>query len=668
MNRWRLIAALSISILMPLHAQDSSSAFGRLQQNEMDRYASFAQYLRLAADLKPVIDVKYYKLNIRIADQQDFLSGEITALAIVVESPLSAVTYNLTSSLTVDSVLVDGITASFTTDSSLLRITPPRTYRAGDTITTRVFYHGFPPYTGLGSYTDTIRPGGARWIYTLSEPYGARDWWPCIDHPDDKADSADIWLTCGKNLLAVTNGMLIETVTNADGTTTFKWKHRYPIASYLISATIGNFDKFSDWYVYAPGDSMEVVNYVLPTISQTSPNYRANAALVPKMLAVYGSLFGQYPFIREKYGHAEFGWSGGMEHQTLTSLGPQSFDESTMAHELAHQWFGDMITCRTWGDLWLNEGFAQYFEAVWEGSAHGDAAYASLMASRAQSAKGASGTLYVQDTANVDNLFSGNRVYNKGAWVLHMLRHAVGDSLFFASIRAYANDPTLRYGTASTADLRRAFETVTGRDMGWFFNEWVFGTGYPKYSYSLTASPEGAAFRTQVRIKQTAGTATPSFFVMPIDLKFTASGWDTTVTVMNDAADETFQFAVSHKPDSLQFDPQLWILRDASRVTGSSIAAADAPLQYSLSQNYPNPFNPSTVIEFSLAERSLVSIGIYDVIGREAAVLFNGEKAAGAYSLPLDAHALSSGVYFCRMIASHGTSVFTATRKLLLVR
>lgn len=662
-----LFSSLFISFI--LHAQDDTREFEALRNAEAQRYQFLSRYLNKASVTKPVINVKYYRLNIRIADQKNYVRGDVTTISTVLEQALNEVSYDLFNASTVDSAFVDSAKVSSTSTTNTISLLLPRTYHAGDTLTTQVYYHGSPPHTGLGSYTDSARTDGTRWIFTLSEPYGARDWWPCIDHPSDKADSIDIWITCNQNYLAVTNGRLIQTLQNGDGTKTYKWKHRYPIASYLVSVTIGNFNSFSDWYKYTSTDSMEVVNYVLPNIATTSPTYRASAALTPRMLQIFSSLFGPYPFLKEKYGHAQFGWSGGMEHQTLTSLGSSAFTEATIAHELVHQWFGDMITCRTWPDLWLNEGFAQYFECVYREKQYGMSSYWSRISTRLASAKTASGTLYVQDSANVNNLFASSRVYNKGASVLHMLRHVLGDSIFFASIKSYASDPKLMYRTASTSDFRASCEITSGRDLGWFFNEWVFGERYPKYSYSYFIAPEAGEFRSTVRIQQTTGTANPVFFTMPVDLKFHATGWDSTVTVLNNAADQTFQIHLSRKPDTVQFDPEGWILKDVTKLSGA-IEDGRLPQRFELLQNYPNPFNPTTTFRFSIQTRSRVRLRIYDILGRLAEEISNDELEAGQYLRTWEAH-LPSGLYFYRLEAvpiNNPSNVFVDVKKMIVVK
>ena len=655
---------LSIFLIASLlNAQDDRES-DALQKSEMRRYTNLARVLSKTSVAVQPVDIKYYKLNLRIADQGGFLRGDVTALAIVNDS-ITAISYDLAAELTVDSVLFNGTPIPFTRSGATVTVLLPKKYSHGDTVMTQIFYHGFPPHTGLGSYSDVLRNDGARWIFTLSEPYGARDWWPCIDHPNEKADSVDLIVTCKEGYVAASNGILTDTLTNGDGTKTFTWKHRYPVSTYLVAVTIGKFSTFSDWFRYSAADSMEIVNFVLADIGSTSPSYRSNAALTVKMLETFTPLFGPYPFIKEKYGHVQFGWGGGMEHQTLTSLGSNSFSEATIAHELVHQWFGDLITCRTWKDLWLNEGFAQYFEVVWREKQYGMASYWSRIVTRLSGAKGAVGTLIVQDTANVGNLFAGSRVYNKGASVLHMLRHALGDSIFFIAIKAYVSDPALMYGTAATANFQYWCETVSGKDLDWFFNEWVFGEKYPKYTYTHSSVPTDTGFLSTVRITQTTGTTNPKYFTMPIDLNFSAVNWDTTVTVFNDTADQTFTFLFPQKPTTALLDPQQWILRDVTFVqNGVDIAPMQSPEHFALMQNYPNPFNPETNISFTIQVSGFTALRVYDVLGREVSTIVNEEKQPGTYEAKFDGGSLPSGVYIYQLRAGGKTE----TRRMVLMK
>lgn len=282
-------------------------------------------------------DVTYYKLDLTITAEPKYLTGTVTVAGKCMQNNSGSLTLDLAGNMQIVSVTVDGTGNFFIQRNSSFEITLNRLYQQGEFLSVVIQYQGMPVRSGLGSFTFDNH-NGMPWIYSLSQPYGASDWWPCKNTPSDKADSADIIVTCDSEYKVGSQGILLSLVNNGNGTSTHHWQERYPIASYLISIAITNYVQFSDWFKYSPTDSMEVLNYV------TQENLSAAKQSLPKvidMLALFSDLFGMYPFIKEKYGHAEF-TGGGMEHQTMTSLG--TFNEDVVAHELAHQWFGDMIT------------------------------------------------------------------------------------------------------------------------------------------------------------------------------------------------------------------------------------------------------------------------------------------------------------------------------------
>ena len=634
-----------------------------LRRMENSRYSRLRRLEKSSDVVRPYM-ITYYKLDLNFVNPG--ISGVVTATGKSRQDGLSQISFDLADAMVVDSVLIDGISAAYSHSTSLLNITGNHPYNTGELFSVSMFYHGNPVVSGFGSFGDSIRIDGAQWIWTLSEPYGASDWWPCINHPSSKADSLDVWITCSSTYKAVSQGKLIESRSNGDSTTTYKWKHRYPIASYLVSVTLTNFITFSDWYKYSPADSMEIVNYVTPNIGTNNPSFQTNAAKTPRMLQIFSALFGQYPFIKEKYGHVEFGWGGGMEHQTITSLGTYAFTESTIAHELSHQWFGDMITCKTWPDLWLNEGFASYCEALYYEKQYGPSSYRSQMASFLLFAKFAVGSLHLIDTVSSGGsvMFDYSLVYSKGAAVLHMLRNVLGDSVFFASMKAYANEPSLRFNTASTSDFRSVCERVSGKDLKYFFDEWIEGEGYPRYTHSLHVARQGENFQTTVRIQQTTGTVNPAYFTMPVDLRFFGSGLDTTISVFNTTDDQSFFFNFTVSPDSVQLDPDNWILKDIQKVPSGVTRDPFIPQEMSLQQNYPNPFNPATTIRYELSKTTWVTLTIFDILGRNVITLVDKEQPAGYYSPQWDAANVPSGIYFYRLRA--GT--FSQTKKMAIIK
>ena len=581
---------------------------------------------------------------------------------------LASVTLDLMNAMAVDSVRTGGTRLSFTQQATTVLITLDRSYANGEMVALDIYYRGVPGSSGFGSFTFSSH-AGAPWVYTLSEPYGAKDWWPCKDHPLDKADSADIWVTVDSTLKVGSNGKLVAVLNNGNGTKTHRWTERYPISTYLVSMAITNFSEFTNWFKYTPTDSMPVLNYVLP---EHLASAQSNLPRTIDMLAIYSNRYGLYPFINEKYGHSEFGWGGGMEHQTMTSL--NGFSESLVAHELAHMWFGDMITCANWPNIWLNEGFATYSVAVYYEGKYGPANYVTYMNSQMNSARNAVGSVYVRDTSTVGSLFSNNLVYAKGASVLHMLRHVLGDSVFFRCLRAYASDPRFKFAVATTEDLKEVCETVSGVSLGYFFDEWIYGEKYPRYTYSWRAIPDtNGGYFVPIRIQQTSGTTNPVFFTMPVDFRLTGTSLDTTVVLWNNLADQSFQIHVPSLPTTGQLDPNNWILKTATLVSVDDKGFVKAPLSFRLDQNYPNPFNPNTTIRYELPGTSHVQLKVYDFLGREVATLVDRVEEPGYRSVDFNASLLSTGVYVYRLsVSTDGrsgkASNTVATKKLLLLK
>ncbi len=551
-----IISVLVVSCVAFGQQLFDTTSQGIFIEKEMQRYATAFAKATETVSAEDRIDVTYYTLNLTVTTSPQYLRGDVIMNAISLQNGLSSLTLDLMSSMTIDSIFVDTTKVSFVQHSSTFDVTLDKAYDLNEPIELQIFYRGVPGSSGFGSFEFSSH-SGTPWVWSLSEPYGAKDWWPCKDHPKDKADSADVFVTCSSSYKVGSNGKLLSVTDNGNGTSTHHWQERYPISTYLISIAITNFSSFSNWFHYSPTDSMEVLNYVLP---EHLASAQSNLPLIIPMLQAYSDMFGLYPFINEKYGHSEFGWGGGMEHQTMTSLG--GFSESLIAHELAHQWFGDMITCESWPNIWLNEGFATYLTDMYYERQYGTSAYWSRILSEMNSAKGAVGTVYVSDSSNVGTLFNGALVYNKGASVLHMLRHVVGDSNFFHSMYNYANDPAYKYGTAMTEDFQLVCETTSGMNLDYFFNEWIYGEKYPKYLVQWADTSTDSGYVVTMTVSQSTGTTNPSFFTMPVDVKFSATGWDTTVVLFNDQQAQTFTIPLSHEPTTMQFDPDSWILKD----------------------------------------------------------------------------------------------------------
>jgi len=612
------------------------------------------------------IDVTYYKLNLTLIYSTKYLSGIVTVDAKATQNQLTTFFLDIVNQLTVTSVKLNGITdLTFTqpSGSDQLRITLDRVYSIGEKFSVDITYQGTPDSGGFGSFIFSSH-NGQPIMWTLSEPYGAKDWWPSKDTPGDKADSSDVWITAANNYVSVSNGKLISETDNGNGTKTYKWKNSYPIAGYLISLAMTNYSLYQNEFNYGENSPMPVTHYVFPEALQQN---KSNLDNTVNVLQIFTEKFGSYPFLREKYGHAQFGWGGGMEHQTVTSI--VSFDEMLVVHELAHQWYGDKVTCKDWQNIWLNEGFASYAECIYREAKYGTADFKSyvnnFMNNSNNGAKKAVGTIYVLNINNIGEIFNGARSYKKGAIVLHMLRGIVGDSAFFQIMRQYSNEPGLAYNVATTEDFQRIAERVSGMNLNYFFQEWIYGESYPKYTVGTSwHSTSGFNFVVNFRLKQQSNT-NPTFFKMPIQVKITTSMGIYNFTLFNKLQDQGWELNVSGQPTAIEFDPDNWILKD---IVGTTSTGGEKiiPTSFSLSQNYPNPFNPSTVISYRLSVTSKVNLKVYDELGKEVETLVDEIQQPGIHNSTFKTQNLflPSGVYFYTLKAGE----FIETKKMILLK
>jgi aminopeptidase N len=519
-------------------------------------------------------DAKYYRLDLTLNDTTQIISGSVYMYAEALINGFNVVELNFfdNSQMYIDSTKSNGARVSFIWSNDIIRVFLNGTYNNHEPFNVTVYYHGHPLEGGLQSF-DWSSHGSPSVpvISTLSEPYFAQAWWPCKDLPRDKADSADINITVRSDLIVASNGLLREVV-NHGTTKTYKWHEKYPITTYLIMLAATNYTIFSNWYHPIAGpDSMEVRYYVYP---EYLSNAQALYPVTPSMIQFLANTFGEYPFVEEKYGMAHFTWGGAMEHQTCTSILYSWYSQWVILHELSHQWWGDYITCHNWHHIWLNEGFASYCEALWAEHISGESYYHTYMGNMKFTG---GGTIFIEDTTDAWNIF-GSIVYDKGAWVLHMLRHIVGDSTFFQIMRAYYSDPRYANGVAMTEDFQGVCEAVSGKDLDYFFQEWIYGTYYPKYRFSSINESAGSGYyNVYLHIDQTQ-TTPPTYFAMPIDVTINAGGYDTTFVVFNDPRHKDFQFRVYGSPSNLRLDKDEWILRTTTFTTYTlNIVTTDLP-------------------------------------------------------------------------------------------
>jgi len=503
-------------------------------------------------------DVLHYDLDLEIDPVTESLSGSNIMTVRSLIDGLTQFCFQLDDNFAITSLMVNGNSVSWVhPDGVNVDVTLDRTYNAGEEFDLYVAYNGYPAQgLGFGSIMFRTR-SGAYEVWTLSEPWYSYTWWPCKDANTDKA-SAALAFTVPDTLVVASNGVLQGVDVVGVDQLRYRWETNYPTAPYLYCFGATNYDTFGDVWTYQDV-SMPLAFYIYP--ESNTPSNRAAWLATAGMLTVYSDLFGVYPFANEKYGICHVGFGGGMEHQTLTSQG--GFGESLTAHELAHQWWGDNVTCATWHDIWLNEGFATYSEALWFENKPGgsEAALHAWMVNRRPS--NVNGSVYCYDILNLGRIFSSNFSYRKGAWVLHMLRHMLGDETFFEVLAAYR--AAFEGGAATTEDFRAVAESVSGRDLSWFFSEWVYDVGAPAYTYGWREYLIDGRHYVEFYIEQVQTSPYP-VFTMPVDMLVSfgggvGSGGTETHTVWNDAAAEHVLVEVDDSPvTDVDLDPKPWIL------------------------------------------------------------------------------------------------------------
>jgi aminopeptidase N len=499
------------------------------------------------------MDVQHYGLDLRVDPASKSLRGQVEIRAQLLSSTPTELALDLSRALTVDAVALNGKPTDFRRNGDQILVAVKDSPPKGKPLSIVVTYHGTPEGKG---FTFAERNGQPA-ISNYGLPFTARHWWPSKDDPSDKADSADIAITVPAPLTAASNGKLVATDTNADGTRTFHWRVGYPIYPDAVSVAIAEYVVFEDRYTASNGTSMPLQFYVFPPDEAKA---RQDFSVIPDIMRSHVQRFGEYPFLREKYGVAEFATYSFREHQTLPSYAEKLItgdhaNDAVLAHELAHQWFGNSLSVRDWRHVWLNEGFATYAAMLWQEGRDGHAVYRTEMNKLAQ--EELHGPIFMTDVTDSKKLF-GAVTFDKGAWVLHMLRHVMGDRQFFDALRAYVAEYS--YRNVSTEDFRAVCERAYGKSLEWFFAQWIYGVSRPSYRVSWTA----ADGRLVLTIRQVHADA--AAFTMPIDvLVETASGAERH-TVWNDRSEQTFEIPLGDKAahaaiETVAIDPDDWILK-----------------------------------------------------------------------------------------------------------
>ena len=635
MKNFSLISFLLISFnLSAQHNQTMQS----LVKAERNQAAKKMQRKQMANSSN--YDVIYHRLNLTPSMSTDYIEGKVTTyFKPVVQT--NFIEFDMADQLEVLEVKKGGNALTYTHSSNILHINLPASINAGTLDSLSVKYKGVPPDSGFDSYVTT-KHGNPQVpvVWTLSEPYGARDWWPCKQDLSDKIDSVDVVLNYpavigGESMKGVSNGLLkSESITN--DTKTSRWEHRYPIAAYLVAFAITNYKAYS--FNAGISQSFPINNYFYPE------NYDTQKPQSDKVLPVMNNFehtFGLYPFLNEKYGQAQFGWGGGMEHQTITFL--VNYGRDLMAHELAHHWFGDAITCGSWHDIWLNEGFATYSEGLTHEELDGEADFINWKRNKINYiTTSPSGSVYVQDTTNVNRIFDYRLTYSKGAMVLNMLRLTIGDQNFFQGLKNYFNDK--KYSFALTPDFKQEMENVSGKNLDEFFNDWVYGQGYPTYSFEIEKT---GTTMYKITVNQSTSHPSVSFFEMPLPLVFKDSnGQEVEMVLDNTQNHQVFNVNPGIEVEQVVFDPKNDIVKGPTTINLDLSSVAENKLDFNF---YPNPAKDSLFFHHS-ADNKIKALSVFDVKGSLIKIWVNPKNK-------IDVTSLSNGVYFFNADTEKGTFI-----------
>ena len=593
-------------------------------------------------------DVIFNRIDLTLNDlTSSALSGEVTTY-FKPHSNITSMEFDFTHTVPVQSVTQRGVSLTFSQANNVLTVDFPTTQTAGVLDSLKIVYSGNVPTSGLDSYNvQTHGPNNSPVVFTLSEPYGAKDWWPCKQDLIDKIDSLEVKLhypatVNTENMVGVSNGLLVSETTNA-GIKTSVWKSNYPIAAYLVAFAITNYEQFS--YNAGISQAFSITNYAY---AENLANAQAsNGGEIVSVMNFYEQKFTPYPFRNERYAQVQFGWGGGMEHQTASFIG--NFSRSLVAHELAHQWFGDDVTCGSWHDIWINEGFATYSEALVREHLDGQAAFDSWKrGANATITASPGGAVYVQDTTNIWRIFSWRLSYTKGAMVLNMLRLKLGDTDFFQGIQNYVNAKHGQYATIP--DFKNFLATQSGQNLDEFFADWIYGEGYP--TYDITVNETSTANQFEITVNQTTSDASVPFYEMPLPFSFT-DGTNVFNTVLDHTSNgQTFTVDLSFSPTNIAFDPHYDIVK------GQTVLHTTLSTNEMIANKfkvYPTPATNSIYIDNN-SGNAIENVSIIAMNGQMIKLYKNNFQQIDISNLP-------KGSYFIKIQSQKGSFIQKMIKK-----
>ena len=603
--------------------------------NELMRYSKMIDYNVNPNTLN--YDLRYQRLELQLDPAQQYVSGTVTSHFIPNQN-MASIYFDLSNTLTVSEVKYHGSNLPFTQLATKeVKIDFPAGIPAATLDSLSIKYSGAPDTGGSAGDAFTISTqSGVPALYTLSEPYGAQEWFPTKQSLNDKIEKVDLMINTPSQYNVASNGKLFsETVLPGNRKLTF-WQTNYPIPAYLIALGITNYTKFNDTMGNPP---FPFVNYLYPSTTSNS-TIMSNIEWTKTVMNTFEQYLGPYPYRNEKYGHMQFGWGGGMEHATMSSMG--SWGRGIIAHELAHQWFGDKVTCGAWNDIWLNEGFATFGEHLAnEKLLMTNSQFMSYLSSEMNYiTSSAGGSVYVSDTnlGNTGAIFSGRLSYSKGGYVVRMIKWILGDDAFYSALKDYHARPQLAYGYAKTEDLKNSLLESTGKDFTEFFNDWIYGQGHPTYQIRWNQTADQML---RFKVSQTTSHSSVNFFEMPLPIKVNGTGGQVAYLVLNHTTkNQNFAEQVNFPVVSIQFNYENQILQRNSTVTKDTTILSVNDGAKEEMKIYPNP------VKDRLAVSGINKDQPYEILSIDGKLI-----KAGKYSSTktIEVQALPKGVYFLKV-------------------
>ncbi len=508
-------------------------------------------------------DLQNARIALRFDVEQRKVMGEVTHTVAALRDGLTRLAFDSVG-LAVASVTVGGRPAKFETTATQLLVALDHPTKTGEKFAITIRYEGRPKKGLYFVLPDKNYPDRPKEIWTQGEAEDTRYYIPIYDYPNARAVTEMI-VTVPRDWLTVSNGKLLSMTNAAEGMRTWHWRQAQPHSTYLISLVAGEFELTKEAWRNVP------VTYYVPR--GRSERVRPTFARTREMLEFYSNILGvPYPWPQYAQAAVDDFVVGGMENTSATTLTANGLlhpllaaetlegSDPLVGHEMAHQWFGDLVTCKDWANLWLNEGFATYFETLWEEHHYGadEAAY-SLWQRRNNWMNSA--RLYpvpIVTRSFTDSVEYAGNTYGKASWVLHMLREQLGDAAFYRAMKHYLE--TYRGQNVVSADLAKAIEEATATNMDRFFDQWIYGAGAPRFE--VRSSYDDATRQVKLEVKQTQRVeGHVGLFHVPVEVEITTAAGRKSFPIVVSQASETFVFRVDGPPLLVLFDKGNKILK-----------------------------------------------------------------------------------------------------------